>query len=138
MRTPFALTGSATDSDGDALIYLWEQNDRGAAAWTALAEQHQGQRSAVPGVRQLRQRDPAGTLQIPSPGQNLADGNPTRVFPDMAQILAEQHQRRDRGLPGRRRRSPDSVPMPDSSATRSSCPRPTTSVTRSPATTSRR
>ena len=28
-RTPFTLTGSATDSDGDSLIYLWEQNDRG-------------------------------------------------------------------------------------------------------------
>ncbi len=29
-----------------------------------------------------------GTLQSPSPGENLADGNPSRTFPDMAQILA--------------------------------------------------
>ena len=32
LRTPFALTGSATDADGDPLVYSWEQNDRGAAA----------------------------------------------------------------------------------------------------------
>ena len=31
---------------------------------------------------------PAGALQINSPGENLATSSPTRVFPDMAQILA--------------------------------------------------
>ena len=30
---------------------------------------------------------PAGTLQYHSPGENIADGNPTRTFPDMEQIL---------------------------------------------------
>ena len=36
LRTPFALTGSATDADGDPLTYIWEQNDRGGAAGTSL------------------------------------------------------------------------------------------------------
>ena len=31
---------------------------------------------------------PAGTVQIHSPGENLANGNPSRTFPDMDQILA--------------------------------------------------
>ena len=36
LRTPFTLTGSATDADDDSLLYSWEQNDRGGAAGTTL------------------------------------------------------------------------------------------------------
>ena len=88
LRTPFALTGSATDSDGDALTYLWEQDDRGGATGTALLN---GTKTNGPLFRQFgvaHTVTPAGTLLSPSPGLNLADGNPTRVFPDLAQVLA--------------------------------------------------
>ena len=39
LRTPFALTGSATDADGDTIYYSWEQNDIGGAVGTSLLYQ---------------------------------------------------------------------------------------------------
>jgi hypothetical protein len=88
VRTPFALSGSASDIDGDALTYLWEQNDRGAASGTGLVSNTKlngplfrqfGTRAVVLG---------SDTLQYDSPGENHVTGNPQRVFPDLRQILA--------------------------------------------------
>ncbi|ROO62153.1 metallopeptidase family M12-like protein [Micromonospora sp. Llam0] len=93
VRTPFALTGSATDADGDALTYLWEQNDRGGIAGvsnagTALTDnvKTNGPLFRVFGTAALV--GPDDTEQYYSPGLNVVDDDPTRVFPDMAQILA--------------------------------------------------
>ena len=88
VRTPFALTGSATDADGDTLSFLWEQNDRGAASGTGLIS---NSKTNGPLFRQFGTRavvSATDTKLYNSPGQNHVDGNPTRVFPDLAQILA--------------------------------------------------
>ncbi|CAM3979969.1 M12 family metallo-peptidase [Kibdelosporangium persicum] len=88
VRTPFALTGSAKDQDGDAVTYMWEQNDRGKATGTALVD---NVKKDGPLFRQFGTAaivSDADTLKYYSPGQNAVNRNPTRVFPDMAQILA--------------------------------------------------
>jgi len=88
LRTPFALTGSAQDADGDDLTYLWEQNDRGGASGTSLVNnvKTNGPLFRQFGTRAIVTAD--GTLEYESPGQNHVTGDPTRVFPDLAQILA--------------------------------------------------
>jgi hypothetical protein len=92
-RTPFALTGQATDFDGDTVTYMWEQNDRGGSstgstAGTALAN---NVKPNGPLFRQFGKAvdiSPTDTELSPSPGLNAVDTNPTRVLPDMDQILA--------------------------------------------------
>ncbi|MFK3979187.1 M12 family metallo-peptidase [Micromonospora sp. NPDC050397] len=87
-RTPFALTGSATDADGDTVTYLWEQNDRGGAAGTALVN---NTKTAGPLFRQFGTAavvSPEDTLEYHSPGLNAVTTDPTRIFPDPAQIAA--------------------------------------------------
>ncbi|WP_104107633.1 reprolysin-like metallopeptidase [Nocardioides sp. 616] len=88
LRTPFALTGSATDPDGDALIHIWEQNDRGGSTGTALGNQVKTNGPLFRIFGTHAPVTPAGTLQINSPGENIATSDPTRVFPDMGQILS--------------------------------------------------
>jgi hypothetical protein len=92
-RTPFSLTGSATDADGDPLTYMWEQNDVGpgpsTTGGTALTS---NTKTNGPLFRQFGTRavvSPTDTLLSPSPGENAVDANPTRVFPDIAQIVAD-------------------------------------------------
>lgn len=85
VRTPFRLTGSATDPDGDALTFSWEQDDAGVG--TALFDNRKvfGPlfRQFGDNARVTRQ----GSLQSPSPGQNSASSEPTRWFPDLEQVL---------------------------------------------------
>ena len=88
-RTPFALTGSATDSDGNAtLTYMWEQNDRGSAAGTSLVSNIKTNGPLFRQFGLFANVTPEGTLQTPSPGLNIVGTDPTRVFPDLPQILA--------------------------------------------------
>ncbi|WP_322920225.1 M12 family metallo-peptidase [Nocardioides renjunii] len=88
IRTPFTLTGSATDPDGDALVHIWEQNDRGGATGVRLGSQAKADGPLFRIFGAYAPVTPAGTLEIESPGENIADGNPSRTFPDMAQIAA--------------------------------------------------
>jgi hypothetical protein len=87
IRTPFALTGSATDAEGDTVLYAWEQNDRGGTAGTALMlnTKVNGPLFAMfPKSAPISESD---TLQYNSPNQNHVTPSPTRVFPDLQQIL---------------------------------------------------
>jgi hypothetical protein len=72
ISTPFALTGTATDANGDALTYSWEQNDN----------------STVSGASSVASPTKAG-------GPNWLSFTPsssgTRLFPRLATILAGQN-----------------------------------------------
>ena len=88
LQTPFKLTARGKDSDGDALTYLWEQNDIGGDNGTKLVanKKKDGPLFRVFGTRaKVTNR---GTLQSPSPNLNLADGQHDPDFPDLAQVLA--------------------------------------------------
>jgi trimeric autotransporter adhesin len=85
LRTPFALTGTATDADGDTVTYMWEQTDRGAASGTSLVTQS---KANGPLFRQFGKRAVFDASIFNPPGQNATTTNPTRVFPDLEQVLA--------------------------------------------------
>ncbi|NRR32825.1 hypothetical protein HSX11_21895 [Oxalobacteraceae bacterium] len=88
LRTPFALSGSASDADGDPLSYLWEQNDAGTGSGTGLINntKKNGPLFRQFGLRAAVTEDDA--IEYHSPGENHTSSNPVRVFPDLAQILA--------------------------------------------------
>jgi hypothetical protein len=88
IRTPFTLTGSGTDSDGDALTYLWEQNDKGGANGTSLPSNHKVNGPLFRVFGTYANVTDEGASQSPSPGENLATGSPSRTFPDLTQVLA--------------------------------------------------
>jgi reprolysin-like metallo-peptidase family M12B/putative Ig domain-containing protein len=88
VRTPFSLTGSATDVDGDSLTYMWEQNDVGGTTGTGLVN---NTKKDGPLFRQFGTAaivSATDTLKYYSPGENAVNSNPTRDFPDLAQIAA--------------------------------------------------
>ena len=68
VRTPFALSGSATDPDSDPLVHQWQQVDAGGVDGRALA-------------------DPAKT-DGPLFRTLAPTASATRVFPDLAQVVA--------------------------------------------------
>jgi len=110
MRTPFALTASGSDADGDAVTYLWEQNDTGGATGTMLTSNSKTNGPLFRVFGTAANVTPEGSLESPSPGQNLADGNPTRVFPDMAQVLADNTNAETGACPAAP--TPNTVPLP--------------------------
>lgn len=69
--TPFMLTGSGTDADGDPLTYIWEQMDKGTSSET-------GSNSAA---KETKIAGPIFRSWTPS-------SSPVRYFPIMSSILA--------------------------------------------------
>lgn len=79
VRTPFQLTGSATDRDGDALGYLWEQTDVTLGTdGTGLTTEP---KTSGPLFRVF------GTASSTFGNGPGPDGR-TRSFPDLAQVVA--------------------------------------------------
>ncbi len=87
-RTPFELPGSATDPDGDALTYLWEQNDSGSPLGTALNSNLRTQGPLFRVFGTYADVSEAGAVEYDSPGHNGASPSPVRSFPDVAQVAA--------------------------------------------------
>jgi trimeric autotransporter adhesin len=96
VRTPFALTGSAIDVDGDVVTYMWEQTDRGGTTGTALINDN---KVNGPLFRQFSKRAVFNAQEYEPPGQNHPDTDPTRVFPDWEQILSNNTNAETGGCP---------------------------------------
>lgn len=88
-QTPFTLTGAATDADaGDTLTYLWEQTDAGSLSGTGLTSNTKTNGPLFRVFGTYAAVTEAGTITYNSPGENLAGTDPSRTFPDLAQVVA--------------------------------------------------
>ena len=127
LRTPFALTGSATDADGDTRhVHVGAERPRRRATRHRARQQHQDQRPAVPAVRHgARTSAPTDTLLTPSPGLNAVTTDPTRVFPDIGQILANNTNADTGTCPAAPPAPAVRAATPSGTASRSSCRRRT-------------
>nr|WP_248574823.1 GEVED domain-containing protein [Flavobacterium sp. H122] len=68
--TPFMLTGTGTDANGDALTYIWEQFDNASSSQTGASSAASATKTSGPTFRSY---NPATT--------------PTRYFPQMSSVL---------------------------------------------------
>ncbi|BCY27622.1 GEVED domain-containing protein [Flavobacterium okayamense] len=69
--TPFMLTGTGTDANGDALTYVWEQFDNASSSQTGASSAASATKTSGPNFRSY------------SPSTS-----PTRYFPQMSRVLA--------------------------------------------------
>jgi hypothetical protein len=69
--TPFALTATATDANGDALTYSWEQNDNASSSQTGASSVASATKATGPNWISFR-----------------PTASPTRYFPQLSTILA--------------------------------------------------
>ena len=68
--TPFMLTGTGVDADGDSLTYIWEQMDKGTSSQTGASSAASATKTAGPTFRSW-----------------TPTASPIRYFPRMASIL---------------------------------------------------
>ncbi|MDT3405993.1 UNVERIFIED_CONTAM: hypothetical protein QE387_000310 [Pseudacidovorax intermedius] len=69
--TPFVLTGTGTDADGDALTYVWEEMDNASNSQTGASSAASGTKTSGPTFRSW-----------------TPIASPVRYFPRMASVLA--------------------------------------------------
>ena len=70
------------------MVFSWEQNDRGGAAGTSLLNNVKTDGPLFSMLPRSAQVSATDTLLYDSPGENHLTTSPTRVFPDLEQILA--------------------------------------------------
>jgi Metallo-peptidase family M12B Reprolysin-like len=85
-RTPFTLTATASDENpADTLTYLWEQRDAGTGR---ALDTEPGAIGPLFRVFGTAQRADTGEVYNSTP-KNAATTNPSRDFPDVAQVMAD-------------------------------------------------